>query len=84
MADLSDDERRQILVELQTEKSRIVRERWNIAPLVISHLRWHCQHLLKGIPTIQTRIRELRKSGMSSPEVAEEPKLDLEVVNKLW
>jgi hypothetical protein len=80
----NDSERRQILIELQTTKSREVREKWNVSPVVISHLRYHCQHLLKNEPTIQTRIRELRKLGMSSPDVAVELNLSLAVVNKLW
>ena len=39
MKDLALEEKRQILMELEIEKPRIVRERHNISNLTVSHLR---------------------------------------------
>lgn len=84
MKDIPVEERRQILLELETMRSRVVREKHNINALVISHLRWHCQHLLKDVRTNQKRVRELRAEGLNSLEVATELNIPIEKVNKLW
>lgn len=84
MADLSNDERRDILTDLEVMSSKEVKAKWNITNLVISHLRWHCMGLLNGHTTTQTRVRELRRLGLNSPEVSLELGIDLAIVNKLW
>lgn len=85
-ADLSMDERRQILLELETVPAKEVRAKWNVSNLVLSHLRWHDTGLLKGVPTNQSRIRDLRRSSphITSPEVAAELGIDIKLVNRLW
>lgn len=84
MADLPESERREILLELQTMKAKDVREKHNISNLVVSHLRWHCQHLLVGVNSPKDRVQELRTQGYNSIEVAEITGIPLEKVNSLW
>lgn len=84
MAGLSDSERREILLEMQTMGPLDIRAKHNISNMVMSHIRWHCQHLLEGIPQPKDAVRELRLDGFTSAEAAEILKLPLSKVNALW
>jgi DNA-binding CsgD family transcriptional regulator len=81
---LQESERREILLALETMKNKEVRMKYNISKNTVSHLRYHCQHLLEGIETMRTRVQQLRGAGMNSMQVAENLGLSLEQVNKLW
>ncbi len=81
---LSTQERREILIELQTIPSREVKEKHNIANDVLSHLRYHSKHLLVGVVTPADRIASLRDEGYTSAEVAEKLGISLEAVNTNW
>lgn len=95
MSEVPLDERRQILIELMTEKSRVVRERHGISGGTIQHIRfvhgrsssgkYYHKNLLEGarIPFVED-VRRLRAQGMNSLVVSEKLGKPLAVVNAVW
>lgn len=88
------DERKQILLELEIERTKDVRTRHNISNQVISHLRWHygkTKHdgFHKDLvgdekPALLTTIGDLKREGLNSQQIAERLHLSLGRVNMLW
>lgn len=97
MKEVSLDERREILLELQTEKSRIVRDRHGISSNTLQHIRffhggssakargYYHKDLLEGAtdPKIE-KLKALKAEGMNSGQASERTGIELEKVNKLW
>lgn len=81
---ISQDERRQILIELLRDKNCNVRQRHNISHQTVSHIRYHNMHLIQNVPSVIDQIRELKEKEMNSMEIAEKLGMTLEKVNALW
>jgi hypothetical protein len=95
MKDLTLDEKRQILMELEIEKSSIVRDRHNISNLTISHLRWYYGRVAhegswhKDIvgdakPPVMEMAAVLKKQNKTSLQIADELNIPLERINAVW
>lgn len=91
------DERRQILLELETEKSGPVRARHGINNQVLSHIRHnhgphaparkgdYYKNLVAGYVSPELAlIRELKHEGKTSGQAAEILNIPLERVNLAW
>jgi len=98
MSDLSLEERREILIELETESSSLVRERHNIDNRVLQHIKWHHhpeggaakrgqyhKDLLEEYedPTIE-EVKLLKSKGFTSGQISEKLGMPLEKVNKIF
>jgi hypothetical protein len=88
------EERKRILLELQTEPSIEVRKRHNISNQTVSHLRWHYGPIKKGSyhrdilagaeSPLKIKIRELKKEGKNSLEISKILNLSLQRINEIW
>lgn len=97
MKDLSMAERQQILLDCQVMSGREVREKWSITNNVLGHIRffhgkssakaggYYHKDLLKDAkdPRIE-EIRELKREGKTSGEIAEITGIELVKVNKVY
>lgn len=97
MKDLSMDQRRNILFDLQVMKNREVREKYNITARTIGHIRYYHgksnavgkgdyhKDLLEGRESpIVEKIKLLKKEGKNSLEVSQELNLPLLTINNNW
>jgi len=97
MKDVPLEERRQILLELQTEKSKPVRERHDITANVLTHIRffhgnssakargYYYKDLLAGVEhPLMAQLRVLKAEGKNSQQAAEVSGVPLEKVNAMW
>ena len=94
--DLSLDERRQVLLELETESSAVVRQRHSSSNQTVSHIRWHhgrdhankreySLNLIKGVQSpIKAKAAELKRAGKNSAQVAKSFGIPLDRVNNFW
>lgn len=97
MKDLSMEERQQILLDCQLMSGKEVREKWNITNNVLGHIRffhgkssakaggYYHKDLLKDAadPRIE-QIREMKREGKTSGEIAEITGIELVKVNKIY
>lgn len=96
MKDLSLDERKQILLDLDIIGSKAVKEKWNITNNVLGHIRFfHGKSSAKGSGYYHkdltvaehpefARVKELKAEGKTSGECAEITGLPLAAINKKW
>lgn len=94
LKDISWEERKEILLALEVEETRVIRERYNISNQVCSHLRWHFgrvrrgpyhKDILQGAESpIKIQIKALKMQNKNSLQVAEILHLTLEKVNSVW
>src|SRR3981189_2550412 len=94
--DLTLNERRQVLLELETDKSAVVRQRHNISNQTLGHIRWHhgrdhankreySLNLIKGVQSpMKARAVDLKRAGKNSAQVAEILGISLDRVNSFW
>ncbi len=91
------EERKKILLDLQIMKSRDVREKYNITNNTLGHIRFfygksnavaggyfHKDLLQGAVNPLVEKIRELKRKGRNSLEVARELRVDLATINKNW
>lgn len=97
MRDISLDERRQILLDLQVMKSKEVCVKWNIAYNTLNHIRffhgkssakargYYHKDLLRNQvdPKIEI-VRQMKADGKTSIQAVEATGLTLEMINKVW
>jgi len=97
MKEISMDERRDILLECQIEDSVIVRQRHNISLNTLNHIKffhgdssakargYYYKDLLDGVvnPVVE-RVKELKKEGKNSGQVASMLNISLEKMNKIY
>ena len=97
MKDVPLEERREILMELQVEKNIVVRERHGISANTITHIRffhgsssakargYYFKDLLEGVENpILEKVKELKKAGKNSGQVAQALNISLIKLNKIY
>ncbi len=97
MKDLSHEERRKILLDLQVMEGEDVRKKWKISGNTLHHINFfhgksnakaqgHYYKDLIGddLHFKARRVKEIKDAGGNSIQAAEETKIPLEKVNKIW
>lgn len=97
MKDISLDERKQILLEMQVESREVVAQRHSTTYNVLHHIkffhgsikgankRYYHKDLLGGAENpLVGRVRELKKNELNSVEIARKLGIDVGLVNRVW
>lgn len=93
---ISLEERQQILMEYELHGHERVKEEHDISNRTLQHIRfyhgksrakqqgYYHKDLLANVKTLKERISELKETGLTSGEIAEELDISLAQVNKNW